>query len=82
VRSADSISANITEGFGRYHYKENKNFLYYSRGSTFETLDWLLKSSRRDLIDEEITQGLKLKLDDFLIKLNAYIKSIGRKVNS
>ena len=25
VRAADSISANIAEGFGRYHYKDNKN---------------------------------------------------------
>lgn len=26
-RAADSISANIAEGYGRYHFKENKNFL-------------------------------------------------------
>ncbi|WP_367119197.1 four helix bundle protein [uncultured Mucilaginibacter sp.] len=32
VRSADSIGANIAEGFGRYHFKENKNFCYFSRG--------------------------------------------------
>lgn len=37
VRAADSISANISEGFGRYHYKEEKQFLYYARGSLFET---------------------------------------------
>ena len=30
VMSADSISANIAEGFGRFHYKENKNFCYFS----------------------------------------------------
>ena len=32
VRSADSISANIAKGYGRYHYKENRNFCYFSRG--------------------------------------------------
>lgn len=37
VRAADSIEANIAEGFGRYHYKENKNFCYFSRGSIIET---------------------------------------------
>jgi four helix bundle protein len=31
--AADSISAHIAEGFGRFHYKENKNFCYFSRGS-------------------------------------------------
>jgi len=37
VRSADSISANIAEGYGRYFYKENIQFCYYSRGSLIET---------------------------------------------
>lgn len=32
VTSVDSIAANIAEGFGRYHYKEAKNFYYYARG--------------------------------------------------
>lgn len=33
VRSADSISANIAEGYGRYYYKDSKLFYFYSRGS-------------------------------------------------
>ncbi len=36
VRSADSIALNIAEGYGRFHFKENKNFCFYSRGSQFE----------------------------------------------
>jgi four helix bundle protein len=32
VCSADSISANIAEGYGRYHYKENRNFCYLAEG--------------------------------------------------
>ena len=79
VRSADSISANIAEGYGRFHFKENKNFLYYSRGSAYETLDWLLKSNRRNIIDANKAELLRVKIEGFLIKLNAYIKSIGKK---
>jgi four helix bundle protein len=30
VRSADSVSANIAEGYGRYYYKESKQFFFYS----------------------------------------------------
>lgn len=37
VRAVDSIAANLSEGFGRYHYKETKNFAFYSRGSLYET---------------------------------------------
>jgi four helix bundle protein len=53
TRSSDSISANIAEGFGRYHYKENKNFCYFSRGSVIETKSWLKKSYTRKLITED-----------------------------
>ncbi|MCH7974297.1 MAG: four helix bundle protein [Bacteroidetes bacterium] len=35
VKSSDSIAANISEEFGRYHYKENKLFCYYARGSLY-----------------------------------------------
>ena len=34
VRAADSIAANLREGFGHYHFRENINHVsYYSRGS-------------------------------------------------
>jgi four helix bundle protein len=78
VKSADSISANIAEGFGRFHFKENKNFLYYSRGSAYETLDWLSKAKRRELINDSEANTLEDKIQSFLIKLNAYINSIGK----
>lgn len=41
TRSADSIGANIAESFGRYNFGEKLQFLYYSRGSLFETKYWL-----------------------------------------
>jgi four helix bundle protein len=44
VRSSDSVAANLSEGFGRFHYKESKNFAYYSRGSLYETKTWLTKA--------------------------------------
>ena len=50
VRSVDSIAANLSEGFGRYHYNEEKHFGYYSRGSLFETKTWLTKAFNRNLI--------------------------------
>jgi four helix bundle protein len=33
VRAADSIAANLSEGFGRFHFKENKQYGYYGRGN-------------------------------------------------
>ena len=37
IRSADSIAANIAEGYGRYSPKDKANFYRYSRGSFEET---------------------------------------------
>jgi four helix bundle protein len=82
VRSADSISANIAEGYGRYHYKENRNFCYFSRGSIIETKDWLKKSKNRNLITEEEFNGLFEKLQTIHLKLNAYMKFIGKTAKS
>lgn len=38
IQAADSIAANISEGRGRVHYGENRQFCYYARGSLQETL--------------------------------------------
>ncbi len=37
VRAADSISANLAECHGRFHYKDKQKFGYYVRGSFEET---------------------------------------------
>ena len=76
VRSADSISANIAEGYGRYFFKENRNFCYYSRGSLLETKNWLGKAFRRKIINEETYQNLLSRIDDLHKSLNGYIKYI------
>jgi four helix bundle protein len=47
VRAVDSIGANIAEAFGRYHYGEKLQFLYYARGSVFEVKYWLNRVHQR-----------------------------------
>ena len=79
VRAADSISLNICEGYGRFYYKENKMFCYYSRGSLIETAECLIKAKERKLISEESYKMIAMKLKDLKIKLNRYIASIGDK---
>src|ERR1700756_1545708 len=41
-RSAQSIGANIAEGFGRYSYRENIQYCRQARGSAFEVRDHLV----------------------------------------
>jgi len=79
VRAVDSVAANISEGYGRYYYKENKQFCYYSRGSLYETKTWLEKAHKRRLIDDETFGVFLQNIEAIGIKLNNYINSIGKK---
>jgi len=79
VRAADSVAANISEGFGRYHFKESKHFYYYSRGSLYETKTWLTKAYNRKLIDKDQFDLFINEINTIGVKLNNYINSIGKK---
>lgn len=79
VRAADSVAANLSEGFGRYHYKESKHFYYYSRGSLYETKTWLTKAYNRKLLSKEEYQEFYKEMNNIGVKLNNYIHSIGKK---
>jgi four helix bundle protein len=58
VRASRSVTANIAEGYGRYHYQENIQFCRLARGSLFELLDHFSVCEDEDYIG----QG---QLDDF-----------------
>jgi len=74
VRAADSISSNLAEGHGRYHFKERLNFCYYATGSLEETKSWLSKAERRQLIKD--SEEINAIMDILPKRLNAYIGSI------
>ena len=71
VRATGSISANIAESHGRYHYKDKQKFGYYARGSFEETKSWLRKCYDRNLFTH-----------DQIIIINNYVKKIGLKLNA
>jgi four helix bundle protein len=62
TRAADSVGANIAESFGRYSFGEKLQFLYYARGSLFETKYWLNRVRERGLMKPD--------------EVNAYIESL------
>ena len=77
VNAADSIALNISEGYGRFHFKENKNFCYYSRGSAKETFTATTKAKTRNLISDEEFNLLSQKFDSYFRLMFGYINSIG-----
>ncbi len=78
VRAIDSVAANLSEGFGRFHFKENKHFAYYAKGSLYETKTWLTKAHNRKLINDDEFQLFQNDVNSIGIKLNNYINSIGK----
>ena len=80
VTAADSISANIAEGFGRYHKKDKIKFYHYSFGSVKECFDWNEKSKVRQLITIEQYNHIFSQLDLLPLKINSLIKFTNEKL--
>ncbi|MDP2174766.1 MAG: four helix bundle protein [Bacteroidota bacterium] len=74
VRAVDSISANIAEGFGRFHKKVKIKFFQYSKGSVLESYDWTEKSKHRNLITEDEYNELLQTLQKLPKSINSLIK--------
>ena len=81
VRASDSVSANISEGFGRNTYKDSRSFYYIARGSLYESKTWLDKAKRRNLILEEEYKKLYSEHNVLGYKLNNFIKAQTLLVN-
>ena len=80
MRSADSISANISEGFGRNHFRDQKRFYYIARGSLYETKTWLEKASKRVPKDKQEIQLIIEIVNTLNYKLNAFIKYLDKRI--
>jgi len=73
LRSSRSVTANIAEGYGRYHYKENAQFCRQARGSLKETLDHLICAFDEEYISKETLQEYRDVFENVLKLLNGYI---------
>jgi four helix bundle protein len=79
VRSGDSVGANIAEGHGRFHYRDEITFDYYGRGSLKETRFWLRRAFSRRIMSEAKFQRFIGMVDELEPQLNAYINSLEAK---
>jgi len=82
VNSADSIGANLVEGYGRGSHADNRRFVKISRGSLFEVKHWLRRAYKRNLLSEEEISNLQEFVKELTPKLSAYINSISKKLEN
>ena len=73
-RASRSVTHNIAEGYGRFHYKENIQFCRIARGSLYELQDQLITALDEGYIDEKYYLEKKLKVVECITILNGYIK--------
>jgi four helix bundle protein len=74
LRASRSITANIAEGFGRYHHQENIQFCRQARGSLTETLEHLITAFDEQYITKEILEDINKDYKLCLKEINGYIK--------
>ena len=73
IRCSRSVTANIAEGFGRFHYQEYAQFCRQSRGSLFELIDHFTVASDEMYITQAELESWKKKVQECLTILNGFI---------
>ena len=76
VRAADSVGANIAESHGRFYFGEKLQFLYYARGSLYETRHWLRLSWHRNLLQADDNVRLTELLEPLAKSINSFPASL------
>lgn len=69
-----SVTANIAEGFGRFHYQENIQFCRVARGSLAETLEHMITAYDEKYISSVTMKEINNDYRECLKQLNGYIR--------
>jgi four helix bundle protein len=72
-RAAISVTNNIAEGHGRWHYKENIHYCRVSRGSIDELIDDFNTCEDEGYGDQDLVQKLKVEGYELIRRINGYI---------
>ncbi len=73
IRASRSVTANIAEGFGRFHFQENIQFCRQARGSLSEIKDHLITALDENYIDKPALESFFVDVEKCTRMLNGYI---------
>ena len=82
LRAARSTTANVAEGFGRFHYLDNAKFCSNARGSCWEVLDHLITGCDEDLISAALLGRGRVLVESGVKLLNGYMNYLKRAPKS
>jgi len=80
-RAAISLTNNIAEGYGRFHWQESIQFCRHSRGSLAELVDDLGICQDENYAKPEALSSLRNTCENLLRLLNGYINYLERSKN-
>ena len=78
LRAARSTTANIAEGYGRFHYLDNAKFCSIARGSVWEALDHMISAQDEELVDPSLVFTGREFVAKAIALLNGYISYLQR----
>jgi four helix bundle protein len=77
-RAVSSITANIAEGWGRYHFADRIKFYYQARGSCSEVQNFLILSKDLGYLDKSEFDKLNVMCDRCFKIISGLIRAIDK----
>jgi len=81
-RAAVSLTNNMAEGHGRFHYPDQIRFFLHSRGSLEELVDDLNVCLDENYLPSDQVAKLKERAREVLILINAYLRHLRSRSTS
>ncbi len=78
-RSSKSISANIAEGYGRFHYLEKLRFFSIARGSLEETWNHVITAKLLGYIEDDYFESFRDLYENAQRALNGWMRYIRKQ---
>jgi four helix bundle protein len=73
IRASRSVTANLAEGFGRFHHQEYIQYCRQSRGSLYEIIDHLIVACEENYISEPELFEMRNEVNTCLAVLNGFL---------
>jgi four helix bundle protein len=78
LRASQSVTANIAEGYVRFHYKKNIQYCRQAGGSLYEIIDYLDCAKDEEYLSESEFNSYKSEIISCVQLVNSYISYLQR----